>query len=526
MKTRINTLLVTKSDGSSPFLRLKMAFPTLIGEGTESLVIKTKSAKVETLPNASRYILNQVVVTGIAPEKTTILLSKTNDEKMESFLEENSGFTLVATDSSVLKHYKSLKSAKNHNFLGVLPLPLEEYSLSRGETSNKVKVAWSPLIAIKPQKGDLPNCVVEMIDLSKDYSSSFRGKNIAVVDNNTEANEALACGVPAIILGKDDVIKLGRTGITVGINISEAKVFSKLKEEIQIVSDFNQMKCLGAVTDLVLHAGYEKKNQEILNAISGVNLTNPKANITVGVQIEYGTPEETVDKTIESLINQSYKKFNTILLVNGPKAYAEKLECRYGVPSISTNDLPVECPSNLHQEALETCNTEFYKPIENNDILTENFLKDAVKKIGKSDVYTCSGKALEHSSPSTTLLKTKTALELNAYKDATSTSDVLKAFKGSKVVEDKENKLVSCLDVQVKRPFIRGRVAQAIAIVMLTNGVAHRVNASVAIAGNLYQPTSSIHQTASSFHGDFATNENWGNTPALTGKNSQKFSES
>ena len=90
--------------------------------------------------------------------------------------------------------------------------------------------------------------------------------------------------------------------------------------------------------------------------------------MTVGLRIHKGMPIESLDQAASSLALQTYRKFKTVLLVDGPWEYGEKLAERYDLPLICTGEEPdiTHC-SWLHRQAVEQCDTEFYKPLDYDD---------------------------------------------------------------------------------------------------------------------------------------------------------------
>src|SRR5258708_36537259 len=103
-------------------------------------------------------------------------------------------------------------------------------------------------------------------------------------------------------------------------------------------------------------------------------------------------PIESLDQAISSVALQSYRKFKTILLVDGDWDYAEGLAKRYDLPVIATGEQPdiTHC-SWLHRQAVERCDTEFYKPLDYDDQLLPGYLERAVAAMDqhKVDVYGC-----------------------------------------------------------------------------------------------------------------------------------------
>ncbi|MCK5921066.1 MAG: hypothetical protein KAG66_09000, partial [Methylococcales bacterium] len=114
--------------------------------------------------------------------------------------------------------------------------------------------------------------------------------------------------------------------------------------------------------------------------------------MTIGLRIHKGTDVSKLDDAVNSIAAQSYRHFKVILLVDGPWAFAEPLAKRYGLPLICTGLEPdIEHCSWPHRQAVDQCDTEFYKPLDYDDQMLPNYLERAVHMIEqeKVDVYGC-----------------------------------------------------------------------------------------------------------------------------------------
>jgi hypothetical protein len=114
--------------------------------------------------------------------------------------------------------------------------------------------------------------------------------------------------------------------------------------------------------------------------------------VTVGLRIHKGMPISSLDEAASSLASQTYRQFKTLLLVDGPWEYGQMLASRYQLPLICTGQEPdiTHC-SWLHRQAVERCDTEFYKPLDYDDQLLPGYLERAVASMDerKLDVYGC-----------------------------------------------------------------------------------------------------------------------------------------
>ena len=114
--------------------------------------------------------------------------------------------------------------------------------------------------------------------------------------------------------------------------------------------------------------------------------------MTVGVRIHEGADVSYLDDAINSVATQTYRRFRTVLLVDGSWSFGEKLAERYDLPLICTGlEADIEHCSWLHREALKQCDTEFYKPLDYDDQMLPNYLERAVRTLEQKsvDVYGC-----------------------------------------------------------------------------------------------------------------------------------------
>jgi hypothetical protein len=152
------------------------------------------------------------------------------------------------------------------------------------------------------------------------------------------------------------------------------------------------MDCLRSVQDLSAGARYKLAHGGTLARLTHTSLVNDDARVTIGLRIHKGMPVESLDQAASSLALQTYRRFKTVLLVDGPHAYAEKLAGRYQLPLICTGMEPdiTHC-SWLHRQAVAQCDTEFYKPLDYDDQLLPGYLGRAVSTLDaqNADVYGC-----------------------------------------------------------------------------------------------------------------------------------------
>jgi hypothetical protein len=126
--------------------------------------------------------------------------------------------------------------------------------------------------------------------------------------------------------------------------------------------------------------------------LTHTSLINEDPRVTIGLRIHKGMPIESLDQAASSIALQTYRRFKTVLLVDGPHGYAEALAERYQLPMICTGLEPdiTHC-SWLHRRAVAQCDTEFYKPLDYDDQLLPGYLERAVATLDaqNADVYGC-----------------------------------------------------------------------------------------------------------------------------------------
>ena len=130
------------------------------------------------------------------------------------------------------------------------------------------------------------------------------------------------------------------------------------------------MACLNSVQDLSLAARYRTVHGQMIAKLMHASLQHDQPRVTVGLRIHKGMPIESLDEAASSLAMQTYRHFKTVLLVDGLWEYGQMLAARYDLPLICTGQEPdiTHC-SWLHRQAVEQCDTEFYKPLDYDDQL-------------------------------------------------------------------------------------------------------------------------------------------------------------
>jgi hypothetical protein len=192
--------------------------------------------------------------------------------------------------------------------------------------------------------------------------------------------------------GVAEFVKEGVNGCLIDWDEDPKQLAKTSYDAILRAVNFKQMACLQSVQDLSMQARYRRAHGEALARLTHTSLQGESPRVTVGVRIHKGMPIEHLDQAVSSLALQTYRQFKTVLLVDGPWPYAEKLAERYNLPLIATGLEPdiTHC-SGLHRRAVEQCDTEFYKPLDYDDQLTPDYLERAVATLdaNRADVYGC-----------------------------------------------------------------------------------------------------------------------------------------
>ena len=407
----------------------------------------------------SSYFLSYGDLTGL-PQRPTSLVLHSWDEAGWRFIDraydELRGMKVAGVSRKVLDRYSNWAEEKDHEVLGVLTPPVSEFSSVKGEYngSGRIVVAWmgrpleskglmtlpyllenDPRIVIRAWTGadtagleytqrTQAEALQKMIELAKrlgvadrldlrpldfnpfSYRHRLEGCHVLLGNSEKEgflltAAEALSCGVPAVVTrtcGVADWIEDGKNGALIDWNSNPRKLAKSAHKAILRAIDCRSIDCLASAADLSLAANYVSAHSHILTEMTGSSLINQDATVTVGLRIHKGADLDKLDDAVHSLASQTYRRFKTVLLVDGPWSYAEPIAKRYGLPLICTGqESDIEHCSWLHRQAVEQCDTEFYKPLDYDDQLLPTYLERAVATLDrkKADVYGCKLMTLE-----------------------------------------------------------------------------------------------------------------------------------
>src|SRR4051812_13064126 len=407
----------------------------------------------------SSWLLSYGNLKGLAERPTSLILHSWDDEGwryIHRAYGDLRGLTVAGVSQQVLDRFAPWIAAGGHTVAGVLPPPVTEYTMVKGRRSaNRIVVAWmgrpleskglmslpyllklDPRLVVRAwtgaETGGHPYTrrvqtegMHKLIGLARElgvdhrldlrpldfnpftYKERLRGAHVLLGNSRREgflmtAAEALSCGVPVVVTktcGVADFVKNGVNGQLIDWDEDPKRLAKISYKAILKAIAFKQSDCLQSVQDLSAGARYREIYGPALARLTHTSLQHDEARVTVGLRIHKGMPIEHLDDAVSSLAGQTYKRFKTVLLVDGPHAYAEKLAARYQLPLICTGLEPdiTHC-SWLHRQAVEQCDTEFYKPLDYDDQLLPEYLERAVATLdmAKADVYGCLLTSLEN----------------------------------------------------------------------------------------------------------------------------------
>jgi glycosyltransferase involved in cell wall biosynthesis len=400
----------------------------------------------------SCWVLSYGKLQGLPQRRTSLILHSWDDEGWRYVTRtygELRGLTVAGVSQQVLDRYQPFIEQGGHRVAGLLPPPVTELTMVKGRRSkHRIVVAWmgrpleskglltlpyllklDPRIVVRAWTGaetggnpytrrvqaetmqKLVRLAIELgvqdrLDLRPldfdpfSYSDRLKGAHVLLGNSRREgflmtAAEALSCGVPVVVTrtcGVAEFVKEGVNGCLIDWDEDPMKLAKDSYDAILRAVNFKQMACLQSVQDLSIQARYRRAHGEALASLTHTSLQSDNPRVTVAVRIHKGMPIEHLDQAVSSVALQTYRNFKTVLLVDGPWPYAEKLAERYNLPLVATGTEPdiTHC-SWLHRQAVEQCNTEFYKPLDYDDQLMPDYLERAVATLDarRADVYGC-----------------------------------------------------------------------------------------------------------------------------------------
>src|SRR5688572_12105000 len=410
------------------------------------------SVTTQAPADPSCWVLSYGKLAGLPQRPTSLILHSWDDEGWRYITRtygDLRGLTVAGVSQQVLDRYKDWVRQGDHTVAGLLPPPVTELTMVKGRRSaHRIVVAWmgrpletkgllslphllklDPRIVVRAWTGaetggnpytrrvqaetmeKLVRLAIELkvqdrLDLRPldfdpfSYSDRLKGAHVLLGNSRREgflmtAAEALSCGVPVVVTrtcGVAEFVKEGVNGCLIDWDEDPKRLAKTSYAAILRAVNFKQMACLQSVQDLSMQARYRRAHGAALARLTHTSLQGDSPRVTVGVRIHKGMPIEHLDQAVSSLALQTYRQFKTVLLVDGPWPYAEKLAERYNLPLIATGLEPdiTHC-SGLHRRLVEQCDTEFYKPLDYDDQLTPGYLERAVATLdaNRADVYGC-----------------------------------------------------------------------------------------------------------------------------------------
>ncbi len=400
----------------------------------------------------SSWVLSYGKLDGLPTRPTSLLLHSWDDAGYRFISKAYAGLRglrVAAVSRQVMDRYAAWVRDGGHEPLGVLPPPVSEFTSVKGAScGHRVVVGWMGrpleskgllalphLLAMDPrlvvrawtgadtsgheatQKAQ-SNTLARVLELARAlgvedrldlrpldfdpfaYRHRLHGCHVFLGNSEKEgflltAAEALSCGVPVIVTrscGVADLVDPGVNGELIDWRDDPRELASQAFEALPSALRCPPAACLASVAHLSLEAGYAAAHGELLSRLVDAPLAHPEPRVTVGVRIHQGVDTRCLDDAIHSVASQSYRRFKTVLLVDGPWEFGESLARRFGLPLICTGRAPdiTHC-SWLHRSAVERCDTEFYKPLDYDDQLLPGYLARAVEAadLMELDVYGC-----------------------------------------------------------------------------------------------------------------------------------------
>ena len=449
-------------------LRMALAMPQWIRERTTLYVQSNDTplldaavqkhgfsvGAITTTPpeDPSCWVLSYGKIHDLAPRPTSLLLHSWDDEGWRYINKTYGavrGLTVAAVSDQVIGRYRQWIEQGDHRLAGVLPPPVTEWTVCRGNRDpNRIVIAWmgrpleskglltipyllamdkrlvvrawtgaetagleytrrvqsqtmEKLLSLAAKLGVRDRLDLRPLDFDPfSYRHRLEGAHVLLGNSRQEgflltAAEALSCGIPVVVTrscGVASFVREGVNGCLIDWNEDPQELARESHRAILWAAGLDSMACLSSVQDLSLAARYRQAHGQTIAELMHASLRQEQPRVTVGLRIHKGMPIASLDEAASSLAMQTYRRFKTVLLVDGPWEYGQMLAARYDLPLICTGQEPdiTHC-SGLHRRAVEQCDTEFYKPLDYDDQLLPGYLERAVAAMDERnlDVYGC-----------------------------------------------------------------------------------------------------------------------------------------
>ena len=401
----------------------------------------------------SMWFLSYGNLDGLPERPTSLVLHSWDDAGWRYFskaYEGRRGMTVAGVSQQVMNRYGGWIQENGHTSGGILPPPVTEFCMAKGnlDPRGRLVVGWmgrplkdKGLMTLPYLLAENPHIVVrawtgaetagldytlrvqgeameEVYKLARklgvadrldvrpldfdafNYRHRLEGCHVLLGNSKREgflltAAEALSCGIPVVVTkdcGIAKFIKKGQNGVLIDWHENPKRLAKIANRAILKAAKLDPVKCLASVDELSLGSNYVRAYGQTLGVLTHTSLQHEDAKVTFGVRIHDGVDPAYLDDAINSIASQTYRKFKVVLLVDGPWALGERLAKRFDLPLICTGlKADIEHCSWLHRQALEQCDTEYYKPLDYDDQLLPNYLERAVKTLEreKADVYGC-----------------------------------------------------------------------------------------------------------------------------------------
>ncbi len=407
----------------------------------------------------SAWFLSYGNLEGLPERPTSLVLHSWDDAGWRYFSKAYAGrrgMTVAGVSRKVMDRYADWIRENGHIDGGVVPPPVTEFCMAKGayDPQGRIVVGWMGrpledkglmtlpyLLAENPRlvvrawtgaetagldytlrvQGEAMEAVTKLaaklgvadrLDLrpldfnALSYRHRLEGCHVLLGNSRKEgflltAAEALSCGIPVVVTktcGIADFVRNGHNGFLIDWDDNPRKLARNAHRAILKAAKLDPVKCLGSVDSLSLGSNYARAYRPALAKLTHTGLQHDDARVTFGVRIHDGVDPSYLDDAINSIAAQTYRRFRTVLLVDGPWSLGEQLAARYDLPLICTGlEADIEHCSWLHRQALEHCETEFYKPLDYDDQLLPTYLERAVRTLDQKgvDVYGCLLNTLE-----------------------------------------------------------------------------------------------------------------------------------
>jgi hypothetical protein len=404
--------------------------------------------------DGSAYILNHAHPDEVIADKSTLLLhtgSQLAFEAITAHFENQTGLHVASVCNSVFQKYAKWIEKNGYENLGILPPPITDYTFAKGRygAESKTRIVWSgtaceskgifslpyilkenPTFEIKAFIGEEAGCyapsrkeqtetlakleklcntfgVTDRLTILTDTQSLFEYKtvlentNVLLATSKTEtflcaAAEALSCGIPVVVTencGITEHFCPEKSGAIIQWNDDPETLAKNATNGLKKARGMSPLHCLTSATGLAINLGYKKQYKKLLQKLTRTETEHDNAKVTIGLYIAQKEDAELANDALHSILTQTQKVYNVILLIDGTKAWATRLANYYEIPFLCTDALPSqEGETWLHTQANSHCKTSYYKPLHYHFRLTPKYLEKGIASMQNALAFKCEGK--------------------------------------------------------------------------------------------------------------------------------------